>query len=81
MIALVVGAFLCGMSFGNFRAEQKLYRMFMKLGVAATDGDPAAIKACDGLKEKQAGLDTTGTSRHLYQVLSLYDRREDRFRQ
>jgi hypothetical protein len=81
LVALVVAVFLCGMSYGNFRAEQNLYLMFMKLGSAATEGDPAAIKACDGLKEKRSALDATSTSRHIYQVLSHYDRREDRARQ
>lgn len=78
---MAISMLLFGMYLGNHRAEQDLYRMFMKLGSAATAGDPAAIKACDGLKEKRAVLDTTTMSRQIYQVLSLYDRREDRSRQ
>lgn len=79
--AMAVGMLLFGMYLGNHRAEQNLYLMFMKLGIAATEGDLAAIKACDGLKEKRLALDTNNMSRQIYQVLSYYDRREDRARQ
>lgn len=76
VIALVAGAFLFGMYVGNHRAEQYQYLMFMKLGVAAREGNPSAIKACDGLKDLQTEIDTTSTSAHIYRVLRMYDQRQ-----
>jgi hypothetical protein len=75
VVTLVVVSFAFGMYVGNHRAEQYQYLMFSKLGVAAREGNPSAIKACDGLKDLRAELDTTSTSAHIYWVLRMYNQR------